>query len=423
VSEFPGVERGVIMPSQTIEIPVADGTTFTGYLSLPPSGQGPGIVLIQEIYGVNADMRAAADAWAEEGYTVLVPDLFWRFRPGIELGYDPEQFAEAFAYLQKFDIDQGVADIESAVAVLKRRPECKGGVGALGYCMGGRLAYLAAARLELDAVVSYYGVGIEKNLEEAAGIRCPLILIFGDKDQHIGPDARDRIERALAGKPNVTIAIYPGMAHGFANPGRNSYNRLSAQLAHSQSLGIIRAAIGPRFDLVGLWEKHCEYEFNSRDVDATMGTMVAQPYVNHIPTMTGGVGYKDLHRFYKNHFIARLPRDIRIVLVSRTVGADRVVDELLLCFTHDTEIDFLLPGVPPTGKYVEVPTVAVVTFRGDKIAHAHIHWDQATLLVQIGLLDPKGLPIAGIETARKLLDETFPSNTLMARWDESAPQG
>jgi len=412
------------MPSRTIEIPVADGGAFSGYLSLPPSGHGPGLVLIQEIFGVNADMRAAADSWAEEGYVVLVPDLFWRIRPGIELGYDPPQVAEAIACLRKFNVDQGVADIGSALAALKGRPECNGGVAALGYCLGGRLAYLAAARLEVDAAVSYYGGGIENHLAEAARIRCPLLLIFGAKDDHIGPDPRERIARALAGKPHVTIAVYPDAGHAFANPGRSaSYHHLSAQLAHSQALAVLRAAIGPRFDLVGLWEKHCEYEFGTRDVDATMGTMVTQPYVNHIPTMTGGVGYKDLHRFYKNHFIARLPRDTRIVLVSRTVGADRVVDELLLCFTHDTEIDFLIPGVRPTGKYVEVPTVAVVTFRGDKIAHEHIHWDQATLLVQLGLLDPRGLPVAGIETARKLVDETLPSNTLMARWAESAPKG
>jgi carboxymethylenebutenolidase len=280
---------------------------------------------------------------------------------------------------------------------------------------------LAAARLPIDAAVAYYGGGIDAALGEAERIRCPLLLIYGGKDAHIGPDVRDRIANALAGKPNVTITVYPDAGHAFANAGRTaSYHRPSAQLAHSQALGVLRRAIGPHFDLVTLWEKHCEYEFVTRDVDATMSTMVSEPYVNHIPTMTGGVGYEDLHRFYKNHFISRLPRDTRIVLVSRTVGADRVVDELLFCCTHDTEIDFLLPGVPPTGKPLEIPTIAVVTFRGDKIAHEHIYWDQATALVQIGLLEPKGLPVAGVETARKLVDEARPSNALMARWAESA---
>jgi carboxymethylenebutenolidase len=410
------------MAGKSIEIPVAEGKTFTGYLSVPPSGYGPGLLLIQEIFGVNADMRRAADAWAEEGYVVLVPDLFWRIQPGIELGYDGRDRAQAFAYFQQFHIDQGVADIGAALEALKSRAECRGKVAALGYCLGGLLAYLAAARLELDAAVSYYGGRIDSHLAEAERIRCPLLLIYGGKDEHIGPEAREHIARGLAGNPNVTIAVYPDAGHAFANPGRVEYDRRAAQLAHSQSLAVLRPAIGPRFDLVGLWEKHCEYEFRSRDVDATMATMVPEPYVNHVPTLTGGVGYKDLHRFYKNHFIARLPRDTHIVLVSRTVGADRVVDELLFCFTHDTEIDFMLPRVPPTGKYVEVPTVAVVTFRGDKIAHEHIHWDQASLLAQIGLLNPDGLPVAGIETARKLLDETLPSNKLMARRAESAPR-
>jgi carboxymethylenebutenolidase len=138
--------------------------------------------------------------------------------------------------------------------------------------------------------------------------------------------------------------------------------------------------------------------------------------------MTGGVGQRELARFYVNHFIPKLPADTRLVPISRTVGADRVVDEMLFCFTHDVEIDFMLPGVPPTGRYVEVPTVAIVNFRGDKLYHEHIYWDQASVLVQIGLIDPKGLPVAGIETAKKLRDETEPSNTLMQRWADSAPK-
>jgi carboxymethylenebutenolidase len=150
--------------------------------------------------------------------------------------------------------------------------------------------------------------------------------------------------------------------------------------------------------------------------------MVAEPYVNHIPTMTGGVGYKDLSRFYQHHFVNGNPKDTKLIPISRTIGADRLVDEMLFCFTHDVEIDWMLPGVKPTGKYVEVPLIAVVGFRGDKLYHEHIYWDQASVLVQIGLLDPKGLPVSGAEQAKKLLDEKLPSNTLMARWAESAPK-
>ncbi|HEX7864421.1 MAG TPA: nuclear transport factor 2 family protein, partial [Variovorax sp.] len=164
-----------------------------------------------------------------------------------------------------------------------------------------------------------------------------------------------------------------------------------------------------------LWDKHCEYEFATRNVDDTMSTMVAEPYVNHIPTMTGGVGYKALHAFYTNHFVNSNPPDISLVPISRTVGATQVVDEMLFCFTHTTEIPWMLPGVAPTGKRVEIPLLAVIKFRGDKLYHEHIYWDQASVLVQVGLLDAKLLPVAGVETARKLLDETLPSNTLMRR--------
>jgi carboxymethylenebutenolidase len=176
-------------------------------------------------------------------------------------------------------------------------------------------------------------------------------------------------------------------------------------------------------DLVALWEGHCRCEFEARDANATMATMVPQPYVNHIPTMTGGVGCEQLRRFYAHHFIPVNPPDFRLTPVSRTVGTDTIVDEFLAHFTHTTEIDWLLPGVPPTGRRVEIPMVAIVRFEGDRVAHEHIYWDQASLLVQIGLLDPRGLPVAGVETARKVIDKNLPSNVLMQRWRESEIKG
>ena len=172
-------------------------------------------------------------------------------------------------------------------------------------------------------------------------------------------------------------------------------------------------------DLSALWEAHCRHEFGERDVDATMRTMVPEPYVNHIPTMTGGVGHDQLKRFYTHHFVNSNPEDTKLIPISRTVGKDRVVDEMLFCFTHTREIDWMLPGVAPTGKYVEIPLVAIVCFRGDKLYNEHIYWDQASVLVQIGKLDATALPVAGIETARKLVDKTLPSNTLMAAWSTS----
>lgn len=166
-------------------------------------------------------------------------------------------------------------------------------------------------------------------------------------------------------------------------------------------------------DLAALWDAHCRCEFETRDVDATMATMVAEPYVNHIPTMTGGVGFDALHHFYSNHFVGVNPPDLELVPVSRTVGESSVVDEFILRFTHSTVMDWMLPGIGPTGRAVEVPMVAIVQFEGDKLSGEHIYWDQASVLVQLGLLMADGLPIAGAATAHKVLDVSLPSNTLM----------
>jgi carboxymethylenebutenolidase len=158
-----------------------------------------------------------------------------------------------------------------------------------------------------------------------------------------------------------------------------------------------------RPNLGAVFDKHVKCEFQDHDVDATMKTMVREPYVHHVPMMTGGIGYDSVYNFYKNHFVGKMPEDTKIERISRTVGKDQVVDELILKFTHSREIDYLLPGVEPTGKYVELPHVVVMKFIGDKIAHEHIYWDQASLLAQIGLLDANSnLPVKGIEQARKL---------------------
>jgi carboxymethylenebutenolidase len=168
-------------------------------------------------------------------------------------------------------------------------------------------------------------------------------------------------------------------------------------------------------DLVPLWEAHCRFEFETRDVDATMATMVAEPYVNHIPTMTGGVGHDALKLFYTNHFIGTNPPDFAMTPVSRTVGKDRIVDEFIVRFTHTTQVDWMLPCVAPTGRRVEIPMVAIVQFQGDKLVHEHIYWDQASVLVQVGLLDAAGLPVVGADQALKVLDKARPSNQLMRR--------
>ena|ERR1700760_1104807 len=156
-------------------------------------------------------------------------------------------------------------------------------------------------------------------------------------------------------------------------------------------------------DLSAIWEEHTAHEFNTRDTDATLGTMVDDAYVNHVPVMTGGHGKAELEQFYSHDFIPAMPPDTQLRSISRTIGTDQLVDELIFSFTHTQEMPWMLPGVPPTNKYVEVPLVVVVRFRGGKLAHEHIYWDQASVLKQIGLLTDPALPVFGAETARKVL--------------------
>jgi carboxymethylenebutenolidase len=167
--------------------------------------------------------------------------------------------------------------------------------------------------------------------------------------------------------------------------------------------------------LIALWDRHTRLEFADRDAAATVATMSDDNYVNHVPVMTGGRGRQEMLDFYGRHFIPKMPADTEIVPVCRTVGQGRVVDEMIFRFTHDLQMDWMLPGVPPTGRRVEVPLVVVVQLRGGDIVCERIYWDQASVLVQLGLLDPSRLPVAGAETARKVQDPTLPSNELIRR--------
>jgi carboxymethylenebutenolidase len=166
-----------------------------------------------------------------------------------------------------------------------------------------------------------------------------------------------------------------------------------------------------------LWERHVQYEFSTRNTEDTLATMVEDAYVNHIPVLTGGVGRDELREFYSKRFIPQMPPDTEMTPVSRTIGEDQLVDEMVFKFTHSIRMDWMLPGIAPTGKRVEVPLIAIVRFREGKLAHEHIYWDQASVLVQIGLLDASKLPVAGVESARKVLDPTLPANALMKRAD------
>jgi carboxymethylenebutenolidase len=184
------------------------------------------------------------------------------------------------------------------------------------------------------------------------------------------------------------------------------------------------AALSPHQQaMLEVWERHLRAEFADRSADAAIETMSAAPHLNHVPVMTGGVGRDEIGTFYATRFIPKMPPDTEIELLSRTIGQDRIVDELIFKCTHTVAMDWFLPGVAPTGRRIESPTVVVIQFEGDRIASEHIYWDQASVLVQIGLLDADQLPIAGMETAAKLRDPDRPSNALIARATELGQAG
>jgi len=231
-----------------IDIPSFDGKTFAAYLAMPPKtprGEpAPGMVVLQEIWGVNAHIRAVADQYAADGYIVLAPDLFWRMQPRVDLGYDEDGTKQAFGYRKGIDLDLADQDIQSTVAALKAMTEVAGGVGVVGYCMGGMLAYRAAARAGVACAVCYYGGGIAQQLDVASSIAVPMAMHFGDKDAHITPDQVDAIKAAVGSRPNVRIDTYAAADHGFNCWARPSYHQQSAALAHGRSLAFFATHLG-----------------------------------------------------------------------------------------------------------------------------------------------------------------------------------
>jgi len=188
-------------------------------------------------------------------------------------------------------------------------------------------------------------------------------------------------------------------------------------VAKPKQTGVNKSLITAQQRLSDLWEEHVQHEFSTRHTEKTLATMVEDAYVNHIPVLTGGSGRDELREFYSKRFIPQMPPDTEMTPVSRTIGEDQIVDEMIFKFTHTIPMDWMLPGVAPTGKRVEIPLVAIVRFKEGKLAHEHIYWDQASVLVQIGLLDSGKLPVMGVETAKKILDPSLPANELMKRVD------
>ncbi|KAF2757412.1 NTF2-like protein [Pseudovirgaria hyperparasitica] len=370
---------------------------------LSRKGSGPGVIVLTEtledaLPGDNVAIKHGVPSvpikWAEEGYTVI-------------------EITEA-AFASSKD------PFVSAIDALEKEEKCEpnGSIGLVVYstALWTRAAPLLATHKTIAGAIIYSS---NSDFESLAKSPIPILV-------HLSGKSPTKLPRSAA----LTAYDYPTMTSPlFATPFSVDFNYASESVSHTRNLSFLKPLMhGPYFDLEAIWDEHTAYEFETRDVDATMSTMVQEPYVNHIPTMTGGIGRERLSTFYAHHFIFSNPDDTELELISRTVGIDRVIDEFIFKFTHDRMVDWLLPGVPPTGRYVEIPFTGVVNVRGDRLYHEHIAWDQGSVLRQLGLLpeylpwpyEVEGggkkefrVPVAGRETAVKMRDKNgLESNTM-----------
>ncbi len=229
------------MPDITIDGP--DGS-FGAYLAVPASTPAAGLVVAQEIFGVNQVMRDICDWLAGEGYAACCPDIFWRIEPGIQITDQTEaEWQRAFELFGLFDVDKGVEDLKTTLAHLRGRPECSGKVGSIGYCLGGKLAFLMATRTDADCNVSYYGVGLDELLGEAGNISKPLLMHVASQDQFVPPEAQEKIKAGLADHSQVALHVYDGQDHAFARLGGEHYDAAAAELANGRSLAHLQASL------------------------------------------------------------------------------------------------------------------------------------------------------------------------------------
>ena len=354
---------------------------LVGNLYSQEGDNGPGLLLLSDTETKAESLIARAALFAEEGYTVLT-------------------LSEALS----------TEVVRTAVACLMAQPETNCGPVCVAHGNVAQMALTAAD--SFLAMVLFDASGLVNDTESVARAPCPVVLQFGT-------DVSDAVAIADALSPHINrtngsrVYTWPDAQPGFALPGHPAFDRRIDSLAHTRTLELIRRVVGPYYDYEALFAEHIRHEFETRDVDATMGTMINDPYVNHVATLAGGVGHDMLKRFYKYHFVDQNSRERVSTTVSMTPGPDRVVLELVVRFRHDATLDRYFPGIAPTGKVVELATLLVVKFRGDKVCHEHIYWDQGSALKQIGVLETGDLPVAGPEAARKVLDEHLPSNIFM----------
>ncbi|KAL4938370.1 hypothetical protein BDV06DRAFT_231909 [Aspergillus oleicola] len=356
-------------------------------------GHGPGLVLLSpdstDQVTIRDGVPSSTMKWAEEGYTVVeIQASAVQGTPGI---------------------------LETAVAVLEECDVCDNSesVGLVSY----------------DQVSWAHLTSTLPSISQIAGA-----IIYADYTECSTPNPQASVPLLVhwAGRssklptrtPKFAEYFYPlAPSSKFATPFTDDFTYTAEAVSHSRNLAFLKPLLGgPYFDLEAIWDEHTHYEFYDRSVEHTMATMVQEPYVNHIPTLTGGIGREELTYFYRHHFIFQNSPDTELELVSRTIGIDRVVDEFIFKTTHDQAIDWLIPGILPTGVSVEVPMTAVVNIRGDRLYHEHIAWDQGSVLRQLGLL-PEYLgypdrgslggrgqveyrvPVTGVETAQKMREK------------------
>jgi carboxymethylenebutenolidase len=229
---------------ETTSISTPDGA-FSAYVARPAADTAPAVVVIQEIFGVNKVMRDITDGLAAQGYLAICPDLFWRIEPGIDItDQSKAEWDKAFALFNAFDVDQGVKDIQATITTVRADRQCSGKVGAVGFCLGGKLAFLAATRTDVDAAVGYYGVGLEGVVGEAEKLTRPLMLHIAEEDGFVPREAQAIIKQALKDHPSVEIHSYPGRDHAFAREGGQHYDAGDAKLAGGRTLQFFERTLG-----------------------------------------------------------------------------------------------------------------------------------------------------------------------------------
>ena len=371
------------------EIPLKmPGQSVVGHFAVNDSGTGPGLLLICDPDVSKNSLLHRVRLFAQEGYAVL----------GLKGKFEPD-------------------DVINAANTLSSRKDCVNGLVCVAH--GSVVTAVLDVAASFNAIVSFDASKLSA-YRTPIGIECPVIFQFGTQNA-TNTDIEIETARAIIDSTNGSrVYVWTEACPAFSLQGEPTFNHRVDSLAHTRTLELVRRIVGPYYDYVELFAEHVRHEFETRDVDATMATMIEEPYVNHVATLAGGIGHDMLKRFYKYHFVNQNSSERNSITVSHTPGPDQVVMELVVRFKHDKVLDRYFPGIPPTQQFVELATVLIVKFRGDKVCHEHIYWDQGSALKQIGVLDADHLPVAGSEAARKVLDVDLPSNIFMEHaWDKS----